>query len=110
MKPPGLDPKNSEGKMHQNGGDYWRQLVFYAHLVNNKSDSIWNMTSGSMDFIEPDDKKMHRSETLVINNEDLDFVREQITRTYKNIHERKFTPGCGEESCRWCEFVKSRGN
>jgi len=87
------------------GGDYWRQIVFYAHLVNNKSDVRWKMLSGAMEFIEPTDKGEHQIETLYITDEDLKFVANQINTVYQNIQNRIFTPGCGKEDCRWCQFT-----
>jgi DNA helicase-2/ATP-dependent DNA helicase PcrA len=40
-----------------NGGDYWRQAVFYKILVDNKPGKDWVVQSTEFDFIEPDSKK-----------------------------------------------------
>jgi DNA helicase-2/ATP-dependent DNA helicase PcrA len=40
-----------------NGGDYWRQAVFYKILVDNYGQKDWKAVSTEFDFIEPDKKK-----------------------------------------------------
>jgi DNA helicase-2/ATP-dependent DNA helicase PcrA len=40
-----------------NGGDYWRQAVFYKLLVDNYEQKGWKAISTEFDFIEPDKKK-----------------------------------------------------
>jgi DNA helicase-2/ATP-dependent DNA helicase PcrA len=90
-----------------NGGDYWRQAVFYKILVDNYSSKDWKVTSTEFDFIEPDKKKTFRKLKLVIEPADITTVTEQIARTWQKIQERDFYTGCGKEDCHWCEFVKS---
>ena len=51
-----------------NGGDYWRQGVFYKILVDNYEQKNWKVVSTEFDFIEPDKKKNYRKEKLVINS------------------------------------------
>src|SRR5436190_1178966 len=43
-----------------NGGDYWRQGVFYKILVDNYEQKDWKVVSTEFDFIEPDKKKNYR--------------------------------------------------
>jgi len=37
-----------------NGGDYWRQAVFYKILIDNYPSKDWEAISATFDFIEPD--------------------------------------------------------
>ena len=90
-----------------NGGDYWRQAVFYKILVDNYSAKDWKVASTEFDFIEPDKKKIYRKEKVVISPADITTVTNQITSTWQKIHERDFYTGCGKEDCHWCDFVKS---
>ena len=91
-----------------NGGDYWRQAVFYKILIdNNTTNPNWNAVSAEFDFIEPDEKKVYRKEKLVISPADITTVKEQIKTTWQQIQNREFYTGCGKEDCKWCHFVKT---
>ena len=90
-----------------NGGDYWRQAVFYKILVDNYPSKNWEAISAEFDFIEPDKKKGYLKEKRVITPEDIATVTAQIEMVWKKIQERDFYTGCGKEDCRWCNFVKT---
>jgi DNA helicase II / ATP-dependent DNA helicase PcrA len=90
-----------------NGGDYWRQAVFYKILVDNYSQKDWTAMSTEFDFIEPDKKKKYRKEKVVISPPDITTVSQQIQDTWQRIQARDFYTGCGKEDCHWCEFVKT---
>lgn len=90
-----------------NGGDYWRQGVFYKLLVDNYEQKGWKVVSTEFDFIEPDKKKNYRKEKLVISPADLTTVTEQIVATWQKIQSHEFYIGCGKEDCHWCNFVKT---
>ncbi len=90
-----------------NGGNYWRQAVFYKILVDNYEQKDWKVVSAEFDFIEPDKKKNYRKEKLIISPADMTTVTQQITSTWKKIQNREFYTGCGKEDCHWCNFVKT---
>ena len=90
-----------------NGGDYWRQAVFYKILVDNYEQKDWKVVSTEFDFIEPDKKKNYRQEKVVITPADITTVTQQITSTWEKIQNREFYIGCGKEDCHWCNFVKT---
>jgi DNA helicase-2/ATP-dependent DNA helicase PcrA len=90
-----------------NGGDYWRQAVFYKILVDNYSQKDWKVVSTEFDFIEPDKKKNYRKEKVVISPADITTVTQQITTVWQKIQDRDFYIGCGKEDCHWCNFVKT---
>ncbi len=90
-----------------NGGDYWRQAVFYKILVDNYEQKDWKVVSTEFDFIEPDKKKNYRKEKLVISAADITTVTQQISSTWEKIQNREFYTGCGKEDCHWCNFVKT---
>jgi DNA helicase-2/ATP-dependent DNA helicase PcrA len=89
-----------------NGGDYWRQAVFYKILLDNHNRD-WNAISSEFDFIEPDKKKFYRKEKVYINPEDITTVKQQIKTTWDKIQQHDFYTGCGKPDCYWCEFVKT---
>ncbi len=90
-----------------NGGDYWRQGVFYKILVDHYKQKDWKVVSTEFDFIEPDKKKRYRKEKLVITPADITTVTQQIILTWQKIQNREFYTGCGKEDCHWCRFVKT---
>ncbi len=90
-----------------NGGDYWRQAVFYKILVDNYEQKDWKVVSTEFDFIEPDKKKNYKKEKIVINPADITTVTQQITSTWEKIQNREFYTGCGKSDCHWCNFVKT---
>ena len=89
-----------------NGGDYWRQAVFYKLLVD-RSPNGWQVLSTEFDFIEPDSKKNYRKEKIYITPEDESIVTRQITETWTKIRDHDFYTGCGKDDCHWCNFVKT---
>ena len=89
-----------------NGGNYWRQAVFYKILIDNYDQKDWQVISTEFDFVEPDKKKEYRKEKIVITPEDCNIVKEQITTAWEKIQAKDFYTGCGKEDCRWCNFVK----
>ena len=90
-----------------NGGDYWRQGVFYKLLVDNYGQKDWKVVSTEFDFIEPDKKKNYRKEKLIITPADMETVTQQILLVWQKIQDRDFYVGCGKPDCHWCNFVKT---
>ncbi len=90
-----------------NGGDYWRQAVFYKILVDHYEQKNWTAVSTEFDFIEPDKKKQYRKEKILIRPEDITTVTEQIKTVWQKIQGREFYTGCGKPECHWCNFVKT---
>lgn len=99
-----LQPPNEK---NPNGGDYWRQAVFYKILVDNYERREWKVISSEFDFIEPDKKKVYKKEKIFITPKDTDIVCEQIKTVWDKIQDHDFYTGCGKEDCHWCEFVKT---
>jgi DNA helicase-2/ATP-dependent DNA helicase PcrA len=90
-----------------NGGDYWRQGVFYKILVDGYEQKDWKVTSTEFDFVEPDRKKEYRKIKILITPEDISTVTQQISTVWQKIQNREFYTGCGKPDCHWCNFVKT---
>ncbi|MBI5857970.1 MAG: ATP-dependent helicase [Sphingobacteriales bacterium] len=103
----GIPKTKGPSEKEPNGGDYWRQAVFYKILVDNYQQKDWKVVSTEFDFIEPDKKKNYRKEKIVIKPEDITSVTQQIVTTWQKIQDRDFYTGCGKEDCHWCNFVKT---
>ena len=98
-----LSPPNEK---NPEGGDYWRQAVFYKILADN-ANRKWNVVSTEFDFVEPDKKKTYRKEKIFIRTEDITTVKQQIKTVWKKIQQHDFYTGCGKADCHWCNFVKT---
>ncbi len=90
-----------------NGGDYWRQAVFYKILIDNYEQKDWKVVSTEFDFVEPDKKKEYRKVKIIITPQDTETVSQQIKEVWAKIQARDFYTGCGKEDCHWCNFVKN---
>jgi len=105
--------KNAKDKLHSptdddpNGGDYWRQAVFYKILIDHDRTNDWQVISTIFDFVEPVKEGEYYKEKLFISASDTEIVTNQITSVYKKIMAHDFNTGCGKKECDWCHFVKS---
>ncbi len=89
-----------------NGGDYWRQAVFYKILIDNMDGKDWKVVSSEFDFVERDKTKGFQKRKIFIEPADITTVKQQITEVWHQIQGRNFYTGCGKEDCHWCNFVK----
>jgi DNA helicase-2/ATP-dependent DNA helicase PcrA len=90
-----------------NGGDYWRQAVFYKLLVEHDHAKDWNVVDAEFDFVEPISDGEYHKEHITISQEDITTVTEQIKTVYQKILAHDFNTGCGKKECDWCHFVRS---
>ncbi|MBX3252925.1 MAG: ATP-dependent helicase [Chitinophagaceae bacterium] len=89
-----------------NGGDYWRQAVFYKILLDNDKTHDWKVISTEFDFIEPVGEE-YKTELVEVTDADITTVTQQIVTTWQKIQNREFKTGCGKPDCDWCNFVKA---
>ncbi|HAL82457.1 MAG TPA: DNA helicase UvrD [Mucilaginibacter sp.] len=90
-----------------NGGDYWRQAVFYKILIDNDHSIDWEVVSTIFEFVEPVSEGEYHKEKIVISPDDTAEVTGQIETVYQKIMAHDFNTGCGKKECDWCHFVKS---
>lgn len=98
LKPPVNGPDDP-------GGDYWRQIVFYKMLLDNDKNKNYKMRQGFMDFLEKDNNDKFHKEGVEVGPLEIEIVGNQLKEAYENIMNHRFTPGCGEKECNWCNFV-----
>lgn len=89
------------------GGNYWRQAVFYKILVDNLPGKNWKVLHTQFDFVEPNAKDEFDIQKLSITAEEMAKVKEQITTTWEQIQQHNFYTGCGKPDCEWCNFAKN---
>ncbi len=97
---------NRPSEKDPNGGDYWRQAVFYKILIDNYRLKDWRVVSTEFDFVEPYKDKYEKSK-VVITPDDVQIVTKQIQEVYTKIRNHEFSTGCGKKDCDWCNFVKN---
>jgi len=108
--------KNAKDKLvgptndQPNGGDYWRQAVFYKILIDHDRTNDWQVVGTIFDFVEPIKDNEYHKEKIFITTEDTETVTEQIATVYQKIMAHDFNTGCGKKECDWCHFVKSNFN
>ncbi|HEU4472037.1 MAG TPA: ATP-dependent DNA helicase [Flavisolibacter sp.] len=105
------DPEKCADKLARpgkepNGGDYWRQAIFYKIMLDLYPKE-WQVSAVEFDFIEPDKKKQYRKERISISSIDIELVKDQIREAWLKIQRKEFYTGCGKEDCHWCGFVKT---
>lgn len=88
-----------------NGGDYWRQAVFYKILIQGQAKN-WEVERAEFDFVEPNKKKELEKIPVLITDADITTVAQQIEKVWQKIQAKEFYTGCGKPDCHWCNFVK----
>lgn len=95
-----------EGKTKKSKGNIKRQLVFYNILLNNfkKRKSIdYNMVSGEIDFVEPNERGIYKKEKFEIKEEEIKELKETIKKTAEEIISFSFwNKGCNKKDCPYC--------
>lgn len=94
------------GEKNPDGGDYWRQAVFYKILIDHYPAKNWEVVSTEFEFVEPDNKKQYIRRKIPITPADTATVKDQVKRVWERIQARDFYTGCGKPDCHWCKFVK----
>ncbi len=84
---------------NEQGGNYWRQLVFYKILMDIAKPKGWQMVSGEIDFVEYDKDKSFKREKRFVTEVEVAFVKEQIKESYARILQHDFYTGCEKEDC-----------
>ncbi len=87
-------------------GNERRQLVFYKLLLDRLPDSKYRMTSGEIDFVEPDKKSgKFRKEKFVISSEDTSALESQIRQSADEILSLSFwNKRCDDARCYYCSL------
>jgi DNA helicase II / ATP-dependent DNA helicase PcrA len=88
------------------GGNYWRQAVFYKLLFDRQRDKSKELRQIEFLFIEPNEKQDFDLKKMHITPEHEEVVVQQITETWDKIQAQDFYKGCGKPDCHWCNFVK----
>ncbi|MEM6965125.1 MAG: ATP-dependent DNA helicase [Bacteroidota bacterium] len=89
------------------GGNYWRQLIFYKILLEAAQKSKpQKIQSAEISYLDPNSRGEFITKQLQYDPKDTSVVRDLIKSSYTKIRNHEFYEGCGEKSCPWCQFVK----
>ncbi|MBC7552412.1 MAG: ATP-dependent helicase [Taibaiella sp.] len=91
----------------ENGGDYWRQMVFYKLLIENYEEKNWKVSLGKFDYIQKSKTGAYKQIIVPVFLQDEEVVRKQLKDSYEAIMAHEFDTGCGKEDCHWCNFAKT---
>ncbi|PIR87030.1 MAG: hypothetical protein COU11_02255 [Candidatus Harrisonbacteria bacterium CG10_big_fil_rev_8_21_14_0_10_49_15] len=96
------------GKTKSADGNYYRQLVFYKLLLDNYPSAgkkKYEMVSGVIDFIEPNDRGKYIREEFEIADTEVEELRSLIQAKAKEILNLDFWDNrCDAQDCRYCEL------
>ncbi len=94
-----------EGKTKSSDGNYKRQLVFYKVLLDLYDKGRFTMSSGEIDFVEPDEKGKYHKEKFVITDENTEDLKKVIKGVSKEIYDLSFwNSKCDDAKCRYCDL------
>jgi DNA helicase-2/ATP-dependent DNA helicase PcrA len=102
-----IDKLKRPTDLNPNGGDYWRQAVFYKLLIDNDVTNDWEVINTIFEFVEPIAEGEYYKEKIIITPQDSEDVTGQIKTVYQKILAHDFNTGCGKKECDWCHFVRS---
>lgn len=85
-----------------NGGNYWRQMVFYDLLLSRDTRLTKPLIGSYFHGLEPYKDGRFYEKLVPVTDHDRQLVTEQITDTWKKIQNLEFEKGCGE--CDWCRM------
>jgi DNA helicase II / ATP-dependent DNA helicase PcrA len=97
---PAGDPRKPEG------GNYWRQAVFYKILAENLPGKNYKVLSTQFDYVEPNSDDAFDLVKIEVTAEDRQAVTSQTKMVWEKIQAQDFYTGCGKPECEWCNFVK----
>jgi DNA helicase-2/ATP-dependent DNA helicase PcrA len=108
-----LSRNQIEGKTRHGKIEYKRQLVFYKlilELFENEPARLpgqgpgkYDMETGEIDFLEPDDKGRYKKERFEISAEEVDELKETIRHAAREIFDLAFWDRrCSDRKCEYC--------
>ena len=94
-----------EGKTKDSNGNYKRQLTFYKLLLDG--DKHFRMKYGEIDFIEPNDRGIHKKERFEIADFEVEDLKKVIAKAAREIMALDFlNRQCAEKDCEFCKLGK----
>ena len=74
-----------EGRTKNSRGDYKRQLIFYKLILDMHAEKKYLMSSGEIDFVEPNDRGKYKKEGFTISDDEVVELRELVLKVSNEI-------------------------
>ncbi|MDO8575294.1 MAG: ATP-dependent DNA helicase [bacterium] len=89
------------------GGNYFRQLVFYKILLELDDSKKYEMESGEIDFIEPNDSGNYKKYKFGVTDDETAELKKIILDSAKEIIDFDFSDrNCSDLECEYCALSK----
>lgn len=98
-------PENGLKKLSQ-GGDYYRQLVFYKLLCDESPRFPFTFATAEIDFIQKSETKGFIQKQLTITDDEVALLKKEIQDVWSQIQNLAFFEdgaGCGKPDCEYCK-------
>ncbi len=93
------------GKTKTSDGGIFRQLLFYKLLLDSLPGRSFNMTTGEIDFVEPDAKGRYRKESFDITVDQVATFKRELQDIVENIYTLSFwNTHCTNRHCEFCKL------
>jgi len=93
------------GATKNSDGGYFRQLVFYKLLISLNKDKNWEVVSGELNFVEPNDKDEFRREVFDIEDEKVEELKTTIATMAEEVRNLSFWDRrCDDAECEYCKL------
>ncbi|MEK7600632.1 MAG: ATP-dependent DNA helicase [Patescibacteria group bacterium] len=91
------------GKTKDATGDEARQLAFYSILLQGYQGGALQMTSGQIEYIQPDTREKYRGESFTLNELPVAETKEAIKKVISEVLALSFwDKKCDDRECTYC--------
>ena len=103
-----VDYKTGKSAKKEKLEDYKRQIIFYKLLLDLDEKKKYEMKSGELDFIEPDDKGKFKKIKYEVSEEEVKELVKLIQEKAREIYNLDFwDKTCDDKNCEYCRLAKS---
>ena len=96
-----------KGETASEDGGYFRQLVFYKMLLENKENYKNKEIEPSLVFIRPDEKGRCPTVSLPIEKSDIEEVEDHLKNLIDSVWSSSLlTSDCSDPDCKYCKYKK----
>lgn len=88
------------------GGNYWRQLAFYKILWESRGGESRQVKTATVSYLDLNREGKLTNESVEFSAAEIRDVKALLKTTYERIMRQDFYTGCGEDDCKWCQFVQ----
>lgn len=94
-----------EGNTKTSKGNIKRQLVFYKLIFDQYNNGKLRMNTGVIDFVQPNDKGVYKSEEFTILDNEVEVLQNEIIRVAEEIISFSYwNKTCDDKDCEYCKL------